>query len=117
MTAPTPAQTQPQHDADDLVTDEMVTLALKAEEDFIAPRSRMRAGLRAVAPMIAARAMDDDKIRDRVVVIAKRMVAAEREACARLAADMGRAWEADGIGDDGAAEAIAAAIRARGETT
>jgi hypothetical protein len=117
MTAPTPAWTQREHDADDLVTEDMINEAIRvyrADERIDKCLGKI---LRAVAPMIAARAMDDDKIRDRVVVIAKRMVAAEREACARLAADMGRAWEADGIGDDGAAEAIAAAIRARGETT
>jgi hypothetical protein len=110
--------------ADDLVTEEMIHVAAECLDYpsvyMGGPREQSKRTaarlLRAVAPMIAARAMDDDKIRDRVVVIAKRMVAAEREACARLAADMGRAWEADGIGDDGAAEAIAAAIRARGET-
>jgi hypothetical protein len=60
MTAPTPAQTQREHDADDLVTEEMVEAVATAlvningEEPWGAYCGSVRAALNAVAPMIAA---------------------------------------------------------------
>jgi hypothetical protein len=108
MTAPTPARTQHRHDADDLVTDEMIGDAFCAWHGARGTDAeRIDAALRAVAPMIVARVARADT--------ATQWVAAEREACAKIAAD--RAEE----GEHGTWQAqegliIAAAIRARGET-
>jgi hypothetical protein len=81
--------------ADDIVTDEMVDVALAAFDELADSKGHgftnlecVHAALRAVAPMI----------RDEVT-------AAEREACA---------WLAEVMGND---PQLAAAIRARGETT
>jgi hypothetical protein len=120
MTAPTPAQTQREHDADDLVTEEMVEAALEAEDALCAHGRRvsvedcMRAALRAVAPMIAARAAEYTDIcgRYRTAVIA-----AEREACAKMLDHAAARYMASGNTDIAAdCRFIAAAIRARGET-
>jgi hypothetical protein len=132
MTAPTPAQTQREHDADDLVTEEMVNAAGEAYDAYRArftDRGRdappgwecIQAALRAVAPMIAARATEPAMYQ----IIAGPAVAAERERCAKIAD--GKRSEAELVfssthdplshGALMASEAIAAAIRARGEPT
>jgi hypothetical protein len=95
---------------DDLVTEEMVTYAMEAYDGARISNEEpawarpMQAALRAVAPMLAARA-DPYKRQEREHI--KRAVAAEREACAHLVETM-----LDRI----IAGQIAAAIRARGET-
>jgi hypothetical protein len=123
MTAPTPAQTQREHDADDLVTEEMVEsarAALRAHPDFVnlIPTTWMRDVLLAVAPMIAARAFEQCRhIPGLEGKFAWRVGAREeREACAKIAEN--RAEEGE-CGTWQAQEGliIAAAIRARGETT
>jgi hypothetical protein len=131
MTAPTPAQTQREHDADDLVTEEMVDVAgavYDAYRDRFTDRGYeapgwecIQAALRAVAPMIAARATEPAMYQ----IIAGPAVAAERERCAKIAD--GKRSEAELVfssthdplshGALMASEAIAAAIRARGEPT
>jgi hypothetical protein len=107
--------------ADDLVTEEMVEKAVAAmrvvgtegaatEEDLY--REEAAAAIRAVAPMIAARAFEQCRhIPGLEGKFAWRVGAREeREACAKIAEVM----DADGLGCSG--PAIAAAIRARGET-
>jgi hypothetical protein len=122
MTAPTPAQTQREHDADDLVTEEMVVKASAAYDEVTNVNFKaMRDALRAVAPMIAARATEPAMYQ----IIAGPAVAAERERCAKIAD--GKRSEAELVfssthdplshGALMASEAIAAAIRARGEPT
>jgi hypothetical protein len=95
--------------ADDLVTEEMVSMAAgllfggpRRAEDYQA----VRVILRAVAPMIAARA-DPYKRREREHI--ECAIAAEREACAQIVE--GARY------DDFVSGYIAPAIRARGETT
>jgi hypothetical protein len=99
------------HNADDLVTDEMVTMAVgllfggpRRAEDYQA----VRAILRAVAPMIAARAAEHFDCS----WVTGHAVAAEREAIARFAEQ----WMEQRAFWPSHAEALAAAIRARGET-
>jgi hypothetical protein len=95
--------------ADDLVTEEMVTRAgheLWALHGVHAPNPAVAAALRAVAPLIAARAvahLGEWEIVDQTE--SSRAVAAEREACLRLVQEL---WH------DG--PTLIAAIRARGET-
>jgi hypothetical protein len=91
---------------DDLVTEEMIEQCLAAAV-AAAPdgeRSAITACLRAVAPMIAARAIEPAMYQ----IIAGPAVVAEREACAKIA----ETYPYDVEGSD----LIAAAIRARGET-
>jgi hypothetical protein len=116
MTAPTPAQTPREHDADDLVTEEMIEQCLAAAV-AAAPdgeRSAITACLRAVAPMIAARARAQTneasfgELQAAWVHSLNSVVVAEREACAKIA----ETYPYDVEGSD----LIAAAIRARGET-
>jgi hypothetical protein len=108
MTAPTPAQTQREHDpADDLVTEEMVEVAKRAKRhNGDDGHDGMAAALRAVAPMIAARAVAAERAHwdDEEWAAGSAAVAAEREAIAQMV---------EGFGND---PKIAAAIRARGET-
>jgi hypothetical protein len=122
MTAPTPAQTRPQHDPGDLVTEEMVTAAYDAikaagrdpmptEDDII--REEAIAALRAVAPMIAARALlrwekaSAEGMR-RTDAMARQE---ERERCAQIAEDH---CTTDLVAP--VCAFIASEIRARGET-
>jgi hypothetical protein len=89
MTAPTPAQTQHRHDAGDLVTEEMVDAAFEAWYGVHHTgnwRGAVEAALRAVAPMIAARAAEFTDICGRYRTAVR---AAEREACAQVADDFG----------------------------
>jgi hypothetical protein len=102
MTAPTPAQTQREHDADDLVTEELCEQFWGA---YVGSGS-YRAALRAVAPMIAARGLELAQID--MGALFPEAVAAEREANAKIA----ETYPYDVEGSD----LIAAAIRARGET-
>jgi hypothetical protein len=90
MTAPTPAQTQPRHDADDLVTDEMIKLAVEAlwDNDNSRGGGGVAAALRAVAPLIAARAAEFTDICGRYRTAVR---TAERGAIARDLMDAG--WE------------------------
>jgi hypothetical protein len=96
------------HDADDIVTEEMVRAAGQALCDYQGDPSgrwnyyeeEARFVLRAVAPMIAARAQLSSRIEPAVLTL----IAAEREAIAQLV---------EGFGND---PQLAAAIRARGET-
>jgi hypothetical protein len=111
MTEPTPAQTQRGHDADELVTEEMIDKA--AAKLFVlgwnVSDAGVRAALRAVVPLIAARALarwetaSAEGMR-RADAMARQE---EREACAHLVETMF---------DRIIAGQIAAAIRARGET-
>jgi hypothetical protein len=104
MTAPTPAQTQREHDADELVTEEMIAEAARAAFPGgweLSDKIRVHDALRAVAPMIAARAAENMAIDSDKFVLAGREL--EREACAKIA------WDKGGY-------SIGAAIRARGET-
>jgi hypothetical protein len=100
------------HDADDIVTEEMIVHAASALCDVPGdlnnvPKYRLAdVAIRAVAPMIAARAQDAMMREWPAQVIRE----AEREACAQIA-------ETLTIGEwDSFRTAIAAAIRARGET-
>jgi hypothetical protein len=122
--------------ADDLVTAEMVKAAGQALCDYQGDPSgrwnyyeeEARFALRAVAPMIAARAVIDKGYRDLQAWRDGNEVgrAAEREACAKIAEGLELRWEQDwrrgrGVNDQlrggaDAANVIAAAIRARGET-
>lgn len=54
------------------------------------------------------------ELRDDILALIKREIAAEREACAQIADDHLRTFEPYGPGND-RAQKIAAAIRARGE--
>jgi hypothetical protein len=128
MTAPTPAQTQQSHDADGLVTEEMVRIAARTiTEGDGWPHSNLAARvLAAVAPMIAARAAEHFDCS----WVTGHAVAAEREAIAqallRQALTYGARAEAASGHDPLQAMACqsvydalkeeAAAIRARGET-
>jgi hypothetical protein len=102
--------------ADDLVTDEMVEIAHEVmvadHGDF---RDDLAAALRAVAPMIAARATTDAGVRLTMASSVRLAERREREACAKIAEN--RAEEGE-CGTWQAQEGliIAAAIRARGET-
>jgi hypothetical protein len=102
MTAATPAQAQPQHDADDLVTAEMVETAVTSyyADDSILVPEMMRAALRAVAPMIAAQPFRNADEKDWAHLFAFIPESGH-----------GKFWKAVLM------EAHAAAIRARGETT
>jgi hypothetical protein len=103
-------------DADDLVTDEMVKAAGQALCDYQGDPSgrwnyyeeEARFVLRAVAPMIAARAAEHFDCS----WVTGHAVAAEREAIARFAEQ----WMEQRAFWPSHAEALAAAIRARGET-
>ena len=55
------------------------------------------------------------ELRDDILALVKREIAAEREACAKIA-DETSAW-CRSLGAEETAESIAAAIRARGEQT
>jgi hypothetical protein len=98
----------PDPTADDLVTEEIVKAAtmasLRANSPFAA--DNMLVALRAVAPMIAARAVAAERAHwdDEEWAAGSAAVAAEREAIAQMV---------EGFGND---PKIAAAIRARGET-
>jgi hypothetical protein len=100
---------------DDLVTEEMVKAARAAYEQVESYEFCMIAledALRAVAPMIAARsryARTGDLIEAEQVA----RVAAEREACAKIADKFPRGMSQT---LQAPSDAIAAAIRARGET-
>jgi hypothetical protein len=120
--------------ADDLVTEEMVEAAVEAVADengdfYIELWSELAVALRAVAPMIAARALKprlgataQELARhigdyslpgndyESFLVGINALVAAEREACAKLAESHKEGWSHETQKD------IAAAIRARGET-
>jgi hypothetical protein len=114
MTEPTPAQTQREHDADELVTEEMTDKA--AAKLFVlgwnVSDAGVRAALRAVAPLIAARALERwEKASAEGMRRADAMARQEeREACAKTADE----YAAKSV--FGYATIIAAAIRARGET-
>jgi hypothetical protein len=82
---------------DDLVTEEMVEAFLRAANQVAGP-SQVIVGLRAVAPMIRREVMIP------VNYAIASAVAAERERCAQMAGHLN-------------AHSVAAAIRARGETT
>jgi hypothetical protein len=109
MTAPTPAQTQQKHDpADNLVTDDMISIVVSAIRSKgcrvdVRAEERLAEALRAVAPMIAARSCDH----------INREATALKEMAREL---MDAGWEeaADYVMER--SDAIAAAIRARGET-
>jgi hypothetical protein len=119
MTAPTPAQTQREHDpADDLVTEEVIIQAASVFTNRVSRThtvvESIEAALRAVAPMIwqqAYRSAHDEILR---------AVAAERERCAKIAEKLPHlhSYTSDRLtyGQE-VADAVAAAIRARGETT
>jgi hypothetical protein len=112
MTAPTPAQTQREHDAEDLVTEEILDVAVEAIADPAGDyaqvfREELRTALRAVAPLIAAR-VELKLAAEPMRTAEARLVAAEREACAKIAEDYANRQSQN--------SAIAAAIRARGET-
>jgi hypothetical protein len=103
---------------DDLVTEEMIEQCLAAAV-AAAPdgeRSAITACLRAVAPMIAARATTDAGVRLTMASSVRLAERREREACAKIAEN--RAEEGE-CGTWQAQEGliIAAAIRARGEKT
>lgn len=129
MTAPTPAQAQQQHETtEDLVTEEMVAAFLRVMplDDCgmgAELRAEVAAALRAVAPLIAARALEKPFLD----AYAAPAVAAEREAIARLADSRAAVWaRARSNADNGdetisnathreaEAKDIAAATRARG---
>jgi hypothetical protein len=99
---------------DDLVTEEIVKAAtmasLRANSPFAA--DNMLVALRAVAPMIAARAVAAERAHwdDEEWAAGSAAVAAEREACAQIAENVAPSMS-------GTAGRIAAAIRARGETS
>jgi hypothetical protein len=106
-------------EADDLVTEEMVE---KAVATYLAswstsagwsPGQSMAAALRAVAPMIAARAWEPPWIDYRLHAL----LAAERDACKQIAREHEEASRDLGIASAAdAAASIADAIAARGET-
>jgi hypothetical protein len=110
--------------ADDLVTEAMMDVAAAAFENSDATHDGtlddgLRAALRAVAPMIAARAFEQCRhIPGLEGKFAWRVGARdEREACAKIAEQHGEASHDVGyFGVSNAAASIAAAIRARGET-
>jgi hypothetical protein len=103
-------------EADDLVTDEMVAMAVgllfggpRRAEDYQA----IGAILRAVAPLIAARAWEAPWIDYRLHAL----LAAEREACKQIARQHEEASRELGFeGAANAAASIADAIAARGKT-
>jgi hypothetical protein len=100
---------------DEIVTEAMVDAATRAAFPGgweLSDKIRVHDALRAVAPMIAARAFEQCRhIPGLEGKFAWRVGAREeREACAKIAEVM----DADGLGCSG--PAIAAAIRARGET-
>jgi acetylornithine deacetylase/succinyl-diaminopimelate desuccinylase-like protein len=110
-------------EADDLVTAEIDDAFARAYYEADGPNNgeAVHAALRAVAPMIAARA--ELKLAAEPMSAAEaRLVAAEREAIARIVALQAETWRAVGGDTDASYRAslvfrdIAAAIRARGET-
>jgi hypothetical protein len=108
---------------DDLVTAEMIESAMRAinarldefrDERLLSVEIAVEIALRAVAPMIAARAFEQCRhIPGLEGKFAWRVGAREeREACAKLA----KQWMESQAFWPSHAEALAAAIRARGET-
>jgi hypothetical protein len=118
MTAPTPAQTQRQHDTPaDLVTEEMVDAAMRAIRRYVFMDGDRRIiaeeALRAVAPMIAARLIEKHSDTYSALRDAR---AAEREGCARACDAIAAQLREDGCEQEvWTAHDCATHIRARGE--
>ena len=110
MTAPTPAQTQREHDADDLVTEEMVTMATAAFHavNRLQAADGIEASLRAVAPMIRREVLIP------VNYAMKLAVEQERKACEHIARQHEEACRELGFKEAaGSAASIADAISSR----